>query len=801
MNFIGLTIVTYFAFIDQFSEMYYWIFVSIINLICSVLLVLGFVWSFSNSNKENNAANNALDFFIKLVESFNLSSILYYRFFYFIGFLLLFAFLWFIKLLVSPDAFAGILIATIVILFIGYLILIFYKYIYSPVGNNFISYFTAIPGITWVIIAFIIILIIILFYRYIFSDKNNSIENEIIYVFVIIGVILAISGIAYKISTNNKEGKENIDSKTWRAIGGSWKIILYTIGLILCFCLTKKDILDKYAYIITSLAVMISVYLFYNSFVKITDNKYKNNSFSTDIATERIKTIILFLCVIVISILLYSVDPGGLVYTYVGPNFIYTILLGLFGFLFMSMLLQYPKQKSKNVYEEQYLPGNRFRNQTVYNKYVVKKTTKVSNLNSKNFLDNFKKYTVVSLILFVVFIISVTVIISTYPGGFFNDRVTSSISLTVILMICILWVITLAMNLFKDSDNITTKIKNVFMLLIGFGFLITLILFLTSFLYSLNGETNIIRLVTNSIILLFYVAFFIRTIVPDIYLPYIHFSYFGVIYSAILIAIVLYMFSRILINYFKIIMIFIVFFFVVWSLLTLPYEILKIYMFALIPIILFLIYYYLPTIQGIIATKGGKLLIANPIPIDRLTNLSNYEVLNGTKESKYKFAISFWVYIEAVPPNTNVSYSTYTSIMNYGEKPNVLYNPSLNSFMITMQQRDFQETSANVISEFNADGNRILYTNNDFLLQKWNNVIINYDGGTLDVFLNGELVRSVIGVIPYITLDELTIGASNGILGNICNFVYYADPLTVAHISYIYSSMKNENPPVPKKNN
>jgi hypothetical protein len=248
-------------------------------------------------------------------------------------------------------------------------------------------------------------------------------------------------------------------------------------------------------------------------------------------------------------------------------------------------------------------------------------------------------------------------------------------------------------------------------------------------------------------------------------------------------------------------MIFIVFFFVVWSLLTLPYEILKIYMFALIPIILFLIYYYLPTIQGIIATKGGKLLIGNPIPIHRLTRLSNYEVLNGTKESKYSFAISFWVNIEAVPPNTNASYSTYTSIMNYGEKPNVLYNPSLNSFMITMQQKDFQEKNVNVISEFNADGNRILYTNNDFLLQKWNNVIINYDGGTLDIFLNGELVGSVIEVIPYITLDELTIGASNGILGNICNFVYYTDPLTAIHISYIYNSMKNENPPAPKKNN
>ena len=240
---------------------------------------------------------------------------------------------------------------------------------------------------------------------------------------------------------------------------------------------------------------------------------------------------------------------------------------------------------------------------------------------------------------------------------------------------------------------------------------------------------------------------------------------------------------------------------VVWLLLRLPSGTLKASMLAFVPIILFLIYYYLPTIQGIIATQGGKLLIDNPMSLNMLTILSNYEALNGSNASTYKFAISFWVNIDAAPPSTNASYSAYTSIMNYGEKPNVLYNPSLNSFMITMQQKDFQEKNVNVVSEFDGNGNRILYTNNDFMLQKWNNIIINYDGGTLDVFLNGDLVRTTIEVIPYITMDALTIGAADGIIGNICNFVYYADTLTTTNIFYIYNSMKNENPPAPKKTN
>ena len=1006
-NFGCLTVITYFAFSGKFNAFYYWIIVAILNLGFSFALVNYICpplvsWMNETETKENNAANNALDFFIKLTKLFDISTLLYNRFLYLVGFLLFFGFLWLIKYLVSPSAFVYLLIAIISIAFIGYLILIFYQNVSStPINNELLNFFAAIPGITWVIIAFIIILLIIVFCGSSLAGTTST-TTELMYVAIIIGVVLAISGIAYKISTsdNNKsEGDEKSESKTWKAIGGSWKIILYTIGLILCFCLIKKDILNKYAYIFTSLAVMTSVYFFYNSLVKPTDNKNKNNrnnsNSKTDIESERIKTIILFLCVIVISILLYSVDPGGLVNTYVGPNFIYTILLGLFGFLFMNVLLQYPKQKEKNVYKEEYVPGSRYGTKTVYNKRVVKKTVKVTNLDKKNFLDNFSKYTVVSSVLFALFVIAVTILISVYPGGFFNNRVMSSIALTIILMICILWVITLTMNLFKDSEG--SKMKNVIMLLIGLGFLVTFILFFVNFLSNLSGETNIIRLVTNGIILLFYAVFFIRTIFPDVFLPYINFSYFGASYSVILVAIVLYMFCGAIITYFtsigfmlqimfyafiglligyfsgfctfvmqliavlKIIlvsalavliayssglisaassetlnvitmiqvaffgllgiligyysglvsfvfasaaaikMIFIAFFsilvaytmgfintistetinmitiiqlaffafvgimvgyfggfisflmgsvaavqmflfalsgillayimgfvgdvskvmgifhglpiyvkigllciilsVVVWLLLRLPSGTLKTSMLAFVPIILFLIYYYLPTIQGIIATQGGKLLIDNPISLNVLTNLSNYEALNGSNASTYKFAISFWVNIDAAPPSTNASYSTYTSIMNYGEKPNVLYNPSLNSFMITMQQKDFQEKNVNVVSEFDGNGNRILYTNNDFMLQKWNNVIINYDGGTLDVFLNGDLVRTTIEVIPYITMDALTIGAVDGIIGNICNFVYYTDTLTTTNIFYIYNSMKNENPPAPQKTN
>ena len=169
--------------------------------------------------------------------------------------------------------------------------------------------------------------------------------------------------------------------------------------------------------------------------------------------------------------------------------------------------------------------------------------------------------------------------------------------------------------------------------------------------------------------------------------------------------------------------------------------------------------------------------------------LSTYESLNDTSDPKYQYAISLWVFIESSPPNMNTQYQKYASILNYGDKPNILYKAETNTLMITMKQK-----STNPLLDFDDNENRIIYTNHNFLLQKWNNIIINYNGGTLDVFLNGELVNSSVEVIPYINLDSLTVGTENGIKGGICNVVYYKKNLTMNNIYKIYHSMKNKRP-------
>ena len=161
-------------------------------------------------------------------------------------------------------------------------------------------------------------------------------------------------------------------------------------------------------------------------------------------------------------------------------------------------------------------------------------------------------------------------------------------------------------------------------------------------------------------------------------------------------------------------------------------------------------------------------------------NIDNKEI----NMYSYKYAITFWVYINPQPPNTGSQYNDYVSIFNFGNKPEILYKASNNHLLIKMLQA--------------KDGDDIIYKSKDsseFKLQKWNHFCINYDKGTLDVFLNNELIVSKPELVPYVSTNVISSGSDDGIQGGICNVRYYNKVLTKSQIYSDYESFKNKNPP------
>ena len=235
--------------------------------------------------------------------------------------------------------------------------------------------------------------------------------------------------------------------------------------------------------------------------------------------------------------------------------------------------------------------------------------------------------------------------------------------------------------------------------------------------------------------------------------------------------------------------------------------------------------------------QGGKQLINQPVPTDMLTNVASYQSLSGSDKFNYQYAMSFWLYLDAFPPSTNASYSKVVPILSYGENPTVKYSSANNTLYITVKQKtdttsvvDFveekgkevemksetvdqwknvQEKINNAIeqvksmpfgNEIDAEGHRIIYKHPDVQLQKWNHILLNYNGGTLDVFYNGKLVKSAIEVVPYMKFDMLTVGTENGVSGNVANLMYFKEPLDYLTVNTLYTSLKNSNPPVIPEN-
>jgi hypothetical protein len=221
-----------------------------------------------------------------------------------------------------------------------------------------------------------------------------------------------------------------------------------------------------------------------------------------------------------------------------------------------------------------------------------------------------------------------------------------------------------------------------------------------------------------------------------------------------------------------------------------------IWLVLLIEIILIIFYFLFPIAFNSITTHDGIHLLNQCMYLNRHRTLGTYDILHKIDDKKspthensenskfkYKYALSAWYYINPQPPNTSSAYTKYTTILNYGKKPLIQYNSSKNILRVQCEK-----SKDNIVT---------LYESKDIKFQKWNNVVINYDSGTMDIFINGVLVSSTPEIAPYMTYENIDAGQDNGIQGGICNVVYYKNKtLSSTKINLGYKVLRDKLVPL-----
>jgi hypothetical protein len=563
---------------------------------------------------------------------------------------------------------------------------------------------------------------------------------------------------------------------------------LFIFAVIVLFTKLSTSQINKYAYLILPITLIIGFFLFY----RIPAENILPYSGNGDIVLiERIKYIITFVLLIVFMIIYYAVDPGGYIAQYFGLALTFGIIIAVFALFYLISLLTFP---------------------------TITTAADIAGRAENPFLSGFTTFGIFSALGFLIFIIIYTSIVVTWPGGFMNNYGTNqTVMILMGVILTILWLISFFINgdipsgyntaaTTNNLSNMFTGINNTFKrtLLILFGLVISamVIAWLVTTLQTISSGSSVWSFILNLIIVIAVLAIMYKIITMGSL--YKENSVFKLAVNVILyipcIAVII--LDKLASGLYA-----------VKSKVPLPASVKSIrlprfapdtfstgtpdspYAYVILLAILISVYigfFLWPYLVRWFSKQGGKLLINQPVYLNSRQSIGTYQSLNGSNSTTfdYQYAISCWIFIDASTPNTNTSYKTYTSLLNYGGKPNILYNASENMLRITMPPNGRSK-----VTELDDNSNVIVYKKSGILLQKWNNIIINYNGGTLDIFYNGELVKTVIEVVPYMTLDTLTIGTDNGIHGGICNVNYFDKCLDIKEIYYLYNMVKDKTPP------
>lgn len=203
-----------------------------------------------------------------------------------------------------------------------------------------------------------------------------------------------------------------------------------------------------------------------------------------------------------------------------------------------------------------------------------------------------------------------------------------------------------------------------------------------------------------------------------------------------------------------------------------------------------------------LTTESKEIFIYHNTGMNR-TAADDVDNCPAEEKKRYNYSFSGWFRLNG---SVNSKNSDLT-IFDFAGVPKITYNPFKANFKVTCKTIGMDNIADKIVYESHdnisqtdeykefAVANEIQIST-QIPLQKWNYFVINYDGKSMDVFLNEELVGKSGFIMPDIKIEKITSGQKDGLNGNICNVVFSKEPMTIEQIKWTYNTIKTLEPPL-----
>lgn len=173
-------------------------------------------------------------------------------------------------------------------------------------------------------------------------------------------------------------------------------------------------------------------------------------------------------------------------------------------------------------------------------------------------------------------------------------------------------------------------------------------------------------------------------------------------------------------------------------------------------------------IRNIINSRNNSpILVGNNHDASKLITLSNDNIPFSKKNGGLTYSISFWSYIKNWK---NIGYKKKV-IINWVDNLQMFYESKINNLKLRIKL---------------INGQYEEYYLKNLTLQKWNNIIIIVNNRYVDIFINGNLEKSIhLKTLPNYSRNILNICPNSGYNGYLSNLRFFNYPLTLFDISYI----------------